>query len=178
MTIYIRDHQEEKRKNLGGEGDNVTCYFLLVTCYYRMNHFHNAKIIATMGPAIDKETVLSKVINHIDCFRINLSHGDEEVKKRYVDIINKLDNSKSVLLDTRGPEIRTKNKFEIECKLGKTMYLKYAEFFKEEEDTIFVDYANLENIPNGTIISFDMDEVIVEVVQALKNEGFEIKVIR
>lgn len=143
-----------------------------------MNHFHNAKIIATMGPAIDKETVLSKVIQNIDVFRINLSHGDEEVKKRYVDIINKLDNSKSILLDTKGPEIRTKNKFEIEYTVGSTVFLKYAEFFKEEENTIFIDYVNLENIPLGTHISFDMDQVVIEITNIIKNgNGFEAKVI-
>jgi pyruvate kinase len=52
----------------------------------------------------------------IDTFKINLSHGDEDVKKRYVEIIHKLDNGKSILLDTTGPEIRTKNKYPITLK--------------------------------------------------------------
>jgi pyruvate kinase len=57
--------------------------------------------------------VLSKVINNIDAFRMNLSHGDEDTKRRYIDIIHKLDSSKTIILDTRGPEIRTKNKDEL-----------------------------------------------------------------
>lgn len=66
-----------------------------------MNHFHNVKLIATIGPSIDKETILAKIINNIDVFRINLSHGDEDVKKKYIDMVVKLDSSKTILLDTK-----------------------------------------------------------------------------
>jgi pyruvate kinase len=52
-------------------------------------------------------------VNNIDVFRINLSHGDEETKRKYIDIILKLDSSKTVMLDLRGPEIRTKNKEDL-----------------------------------------------------------------
>jgi hypothetical protein len=55
--------------------------------------------------------------------------------------------------------------------------LKYAEFFKEEDSTIFIDYANLENIPVGTHISFDMDEVVIEITKARKDEGFDATVV-
>ena len=38
-----------------------------------MNNFHFAKIIAGVGPTLAKETVLSKVINMVDIFRLTLS---------------------------------------------------------------------------------------------------------
>jgi len=81
-----------------------------------MNNFHNAKIIATIGPAIDKETVLAKIVNQIDIFRINLSHGDDDMRKKYVDMVVKLDSSKSIMLDMKGPEIRTRNRDETKFK--------------------------------------------------------------
>lgn len=131
-----------------------------------MNHFHNAKIIATIGPAIDKETVLSKVINQIDVFRINLSHGDEETKKKYIDTILKLDSSKTVMLDTRGPEIRTRNKDEMTLKKNQKITVAFAEFFKQETWTLFIDYPNIHRIESGTIMSIDNDAVKIEVLSS------------
>lgn len=66
-----------------------------------MNNFHFAKIIAGVGPTLAKETVLSKVINMVDCFRISLSGGFDDNNKKYIDTIMKLDNSKTVMLEMR-----------------------------------------------------------------------------
>lgn len=144
-----------------------------------MYHTHQCKVIATMWPAIDKETVLAKVINMIDTFKINLSHGDEDVKKRYVEIIHKLDNGKSILLDTTGPEIRTKNKYPITLKKWQKIPLTYAEFFKEETNQILIDYANLEDMKEGTIIIFDMNQVVIEITKAAKkDDSAECKVVQ
>ena len=128
-----------------------------------MTHFHNAKIVATMWPAIDKETVLSKVVNNIDVFRINLSHGDEETKRKYIDIILKLDSSKTIILDMRWPEIRTKNKDMIKLKKGQTITIGYSEYFQDEEDQLLIDYPNPHRIPVGTIMSIDNDKVKIEI---------------
>lgn len=137
-----------------------------------MSHFHNAKIIATMGPAIDKETVLSKVVNDIDVFRINLSHGDEETKRKYIDIILKLDSSKSVMLDLRGPEIRTKNKFPITLSKWEKIQIHYSQQFQESSDHLLIDYPNLHRIPLGTIMSIDNDQAKIEVT-AILDSGIE-----
>lgn len=120
-----------------------------------------------MGPAIDKETVLSKVINNIDVFRINLSHGDEETKRKYIDTILKLDSSKTIMLDTRGPEIRTRNKDENIFKKNQILTIKYAEFFKhaDDDDTLFIDYPNMYRIEPGTIMSLDNDTVKITITE-------------
>jgi pyruvate kinase len=66
-----------------------------------MNNFHFAKIIAGVGPTLAKETVLSKIINMVDAFRITLSQGFDDNNKKYIDTIMKLDNSKTVMLEMR-----------------------------------------------------------------------------
>jgi len=48
-----------------------------------------------------KETVLSKVINMVDVFRISLSGGFDDNNKKYIDTIMKLDNSKTIMMETR-----------------------------------------------------------------------------
>ena len=52
-----------------------------------MNNFHFSKIIAGVGPTLAKETVLSKVINMVDVFRISLSGGFDDNNKKYIDTI-------------------------------------------------------------------------------------------
>jgi len=130
-----------------------------------MNHFHNAKIIATMWPAVDKETVLSKVINNIDVFRINLSYWDEEMKRKYINTILKLDSSKTIMLDTKWPEIRTRNKDEIIFKKKELITIQYAEFFKysEDENVLYIDYPNMYRIEAWTIMSIDSDRVKITI---------------
>ncbi len=128
-----------------------------------MNHFHNAKIIATMWPSIDKETILAKIINNIDVFRINLSHGDEEAKKKYIDMILKLDSSKTIMLDTKGPEVRVRNKDEVTLKKNQKIKVCYAEFFKQQDGVLFIDYPNIHTITKGAVMSIDNDAVKVQI---------------
>lgn len=128
-----------------------------------MNTFHSSKIIATMWPSLDKETVLSKIINNVDTFRINLTHGDEETKKKYIGMILKLDSSKTIMLDTRGPEVRTRNKEELVLKKGQEIGIEHAEFFKDSYDTLYLDYNQVESIPEGTVITIDNETVAIQV---------------
>jgi len=118
------------------------------------------------------------VINNIDTFRINLSHGDEETKKKYINMIVKLDSSKTIMLDTRGPEVRTRNKEELILKKGQEVPIEHAEFFKDDYETLYIDYALTHEIPEGTIIDIDNGTILIEVknkkgklVGKVKKEG-------
>lgn len=70
------------------------------------------KIVCTMGPATDKEEVLLELIrNGMNVARFNFSHGSHEEQKRRMDCLKKLRREcakpVAILLDTKGPEIRT-----------------------------------------------------------------------
>lgn len=72
------------------------------------------KIICTLGPATDDENVMRELIlNGMAVARMNMSHGTHEDHKKRADVVKKLraelDVPVALLLDTRGPEIRTKN---------------------------------------------------------------------
>ena len=72
------------------------------------------KIICTLGPATDNEEILRELIlNGMDVARINMSHQTHESHKVRIDPVKKirreLDKPVAVLLDTKGPEIRTGN---------------------------------------------------------------------
>ena len=82
-----------------------------------MNNFRFAKIVAGVSPTLAKETVLSKIINMVDVFRITLSKGYDDNNKKYIDTLMKLDNSKTIILETRGIDIRVKNTANIPVKV-------------------------------------------------------------
>ncbi|MGN0375594.1 MAG: pyruvate kinase, partial [Butyrivibrio sp.] len=72
------------------------------------------KIICTMGPAVDDEIKLSKLITAgMDCARFNFSHGTHEEQKVRMDRVRKVSSELNmpvaILLDTKGPEIRLKD---------------------------------------------------------------------
>lgn len=74
------------------------------------------KIICTLGPAVDDEKTLRELmVNGMDAARINFSHGSHEEHKQRVERFKKVRDSLKLpiplLLDTKGPEIRT-GKFE------------------------------------------------------------------
>ena len=81
-----------------------------------MNNFRFTKIIAGVGPTLAKETILSKIVNMVDAFTITLSMGFDDNNKKYIDTIMKLDNSKTIILETKGKEVRVKNTSNIPVK--------------------------------------------------------------
>lgn len=70
------------------------------------------KIICTMGPNTDDEEMMRKLVKAgMDVARFNFSHGDHEEQKTRMDLLKKVRKELklpiAILLDTKGPEIRT-----------------------------------------------------------------------
>ncbi|EAH5438206.1 pyruvate kinase [Campylobacter jejuni] len=79
------------------------------------------KIVATVGPASEKEEILRQmIINGVNVFRLNFSHGTHEYHKKNLDSIRKVAKELhiriGILQDISGPKIRTgelKEPFEL-----------------------------------------------------------------
>ena len=74
------------------------------------------KMICTVGPASETEEILEQIINAgMNASRHNFSHGDHEEHKGRIELVRKvakkLNKQVAIVLDTKGPEIRT-GKFE------------------------------------------------------------------
>ena len=72
------------------------------------------KIVCTLGPATDNEDVLRKLmLAGMNVARLNFSHGTHEEQKKRMDMVKKLRAELglpiAILLDTKGPEIRTRD---------------------------------------------------------------------
>ena len=70
------------------------------------------KIICTIGPTSEDEKILRQLISSgLNVTRLNFSHGDYKEHKKRIDTIKKvrteMDLPIGIILDTKGPEIRT-----------------------------------------------------------------------
>lgn len=80
------------------------------------------KIVCTIGPASESREVFKElVLNGLNVARLNFSHGDHEEHKARIEMIKsvreELDVPVAILLDTKGPEIRTRDFKEKEVHL-------------------------------------------------------------
>ena len=74
--------------------------------------YKHTKIVCTMGPACDNDETLREMIKAgMNVARFNFSHGSYEEHhgriERVKRIAEELDTPVGILLDTKGPEIRT-----------------------------------------------------------------------
>ena len=87
------------------------------------------KVVCTMGPNTNDRELMRKLIqNGMDVARFNFSHGDYAEHKGRMDMLKQLreeeHSNTAILLDTKGPEIRTGL-----LKAGKKVTLKEGEQF-------------------------------------------------
>ena len=145
------------------------------------------KIICTLGPAIDNEEMLCKMFEKgMNVARLNFSHGTHEKAREQIKTIRKAAKKANkhiaIMLDTKGPEIRT-GKFENDgvyyhendiVKLVKEECLGNKERFHITCNELFDDVKANDNllIDDGkitlTVIEVSSDEITCQ----FKNGGY------
>ncbi|MCR5216155.1 MAG: pyruvate kinase [Lachnospiraceae bacterium] len=142
------------------------------------------KIICTMGPNTnDREVMKQLALNGMDIARFNFSHGDHEEQKGRVDLLKSVREEIglpiAMLLDTKGPEIRTgamKEDKKVTLVAGNTFTLTTREVFGD--DTIAqITYTDLPKdvVPGSTIL---IDDGLIELrVQSIQGEDIICEII-
>ena len=129
------------------------------------------KIICTMGPNADnRETLKALVENGMDIARFNFSHGDHEEQQARFDLLKSVrDEMKkpiAILLDTKGPEIRTgllENGGKVVLKEGEEFILTSKEI-KGNEKMVYQTYSQLaKDVKPGNTILIDDGLIGLEV---------------
>ena len=143
-----------------------------------MNNFRFTKIVASVSPILAKETVLSKIINMVDAFTITLSRGFDDNNKKYIDTLMKLDNSKTVILETKGNEVRIKNIWNFAIKEWQKVVVEYSEYTQENQNKIYIDYPNMNQISIGSEIQFVQSWVVLKVEKYLEEDSVECSVVK
>ena len=153
------------------------------------------KIVCTMGPKCWDEESISKLIDAgMGVARFNFSHGDHEghgeVLHRLRTVIKKKGSNTAVLLDTKGPEVRTamlKDHQPIELEAGQDIivyaagpeeYLTWEGYKTPEETKIGCSYAKLcQSVKPGNRLLFADGSVVIEVVEILDEKNLKGKVL-
>ncbi len=140
------------------------------------------KIVCTLGPACDDRSVFENMVkNGLNVARLNFSHGSHEEHLKRIEMIKSvredLDIPVAILLDTKGPEIRTGNFAmpEVHLKEGQEFTLLCDNSCKEclgDETKSYVSYEGLYNDvkPQDRIL---IDDGLVE-LEVLSIEGKDI----
>lgn len=141
------------------------------------------KIVCTLGPATKDEKVLRQLmLAGMDVARLNFSHGTHEEHKERIDMVKRLrtelDKPVAILLDTKGPEIRTRD-FEggrVEVVDGQIFTLTPRELLGDSS-VASITYKDLaKDVEVGTTILID-DGLIKMEVEAINDEDIRCRVI-
>ncbi len=135
------------------------------------------KIICTLGPAVDNPEILEQLmLAGMDVARINFSHGNYEEQQdrieRVKEVRKKVNKPISLLLDTKGPEIRI-GKFANDMIILKKgdIFTLVNENILGDEGKVSVTYKNLYNeVQIGTKILIN-DGTIETVVRKIENKN-------
>ncbi|PTI70760.1 pyruvate kinase [Staphylococcus succinus] len=136
------------------------------------------KIVCTIGPASESEEMLEKLIKAgMNVARLNFSQGDHAEHKARIDTIRevskKLGKTVAILLDTKGPEIRTHNMKDgvIELVKGSEVIVSMTEV-EGTTEKFSVTYDNLINdVEEGSYILLDDGLIELQVKKIDKANG-------
>ena len=146
------------------------------------------KIVCTIGPASESVDMLVNLINAgMNVYRLNFSHGDYEEHgariKNIREAVKITGKRVAILLDTKGPEIRT-NDMEngaITMKIGDSVRISMTEVLgtNEKFSITYPELINDVNVGSHILLDdglidlevTDIDRDANEIVTVVKNEG-------
>ena len=144
------------------------------------------KIVCTIGPASEDKVMLKKLVKAgMNVMRLNFSHGDYEEHSKKMQTMREvnaeLGTNVAILLDTKGPEIRTGDFVDgkTEFKKGQTSVI-CVEDIEGTSDRFTITYKSLyEDVKPGSVILVNdgQVELVVEkidgsnIICLCKNDG-------
>ncbi|MCA9497214.1 MAG: pyruvate kinase [Nanoarchaeota archaeon] len=132
----------------------------------------STKIIATLGPASDsKETIKKLYKAGMNIARLNFSHGDHNYFRKLIKNIRAVSNEIAILLDTKGPEIRSGEVEggQIELFDGQKLKLTSKKILGNKE-IITINYTKLNKLEIGNTIL--IDDGLIEAKIIAKEEDY------
>jgi pyruvate kinase len=131
------------------------------------------KIVCTIGPKSESKEMLTKLVNNgMNVMRLNFSHGDfEEHGGRIItirEICQETGKNVAILLDTKGPEIRTVklvNGNDVLLTAGQEFTLSTDQTIVGDNTIVAVTYENLTNdlsVGNTVLLDDGLIEMTVK----------------
>lgn len=149
-----------------------------------MSKNRSTKIVATLGPASSSPEMLEKLLRAgVNVFRLNFSHGAQEVHRATVTGIRaaaeRLGVPVGILQDLQGPKIRVTRfeRDEVELTVGQKFSITCADDSPGDETRVGVTYTNLVNdLKIGDELLLDDGRLELRVT-ALDGETIETEVV-
>ncbi len=133
-------------------------------------YYRHTKIIATIGPSTETHEKLSQLITSgVDVIRLNMAHGSSEwvttVVNRIREVSQKVQRHVAVMMDVKGPEIRTGALDEsMDLKTGDTFEF-YTATPNEGVRGVIVNYPGFPaDVKVGTTVLLDSGLIRLEVL--------------
>ncbi|KAK2194634.1 bifunctional Pyruvate kinase [Babesia duncani] len=137
-------------------------------------------IVCTMGPACgDVDTVVKMIDAGMNVCRFNFSHGDHAAHKKTLDIIHEAikrrpDANLGLMLDTKGPEIRTgflKDHTPIQLERGQKLKITTDYSFLGDNTRIACSYPLLAtSVHAGDVVLIADGSITCKVLEVLVDE--------
>ena len=136
------------------------------------------KIVCTIGPASESKELLGKLMDAgMNVARLNFSHGDHDEHLKRINTIREVASAKKktigILLDTKGPEIRTHSMENgvVDLVAGQNIDVSMNEVLGNKE-RFSISYDQLiDDVDKNDTILLDDGLVMLKVVGKSKEEG-------
>lgn len=137
------------------------------------------KIVCTIGPKTESEAMLAKMLDAgMNVMRLNFSHGDYEEHGRRISnlraVIAKTQHNAAILLDTKGPEIRTSKLAggqDVTLEAGQTFTFTTDASVIGDNQRVAVTYAGLtSDLSVGNRVLVDDGLIAMEVLKITDTE--------
>ncbi len=137
-----------------------------------VEYMRRTKIVCTLGPASNSKEMIKKlVLKGMDVARINFSHGTQAEHKKVITALKEvraeLKKPLGILLDTKGPEIRTGEMEKVTLESGQRVFLVKKK--EREGDIPIMPPFVVDQILVGDRVLFD--DGYIEGVIVRKEEG-------
>ena len=137
------------------------------------------KIVCTMGPATDDDDVLRQlIVNGMNVARFNFSHGSHEYHKKNIERVRAMSTELgipvAIMLDTKGPEIRTGELVDhkpVTLTAGEHVVVSTDTSVPGTSERFSLDYKNLPHeVEEGSVILIDDGLIGLQVESATDTE--------
>ncbi|SHI66012.1 pyruvate kinase [Arenibacter nanhaiticus] len=143
------------------------------------------KIVATLGPATSKKSVLKEMMQAgVDVFRINFSHADYKDVAERIQMIRELNEelgiNTSILADLQGPKLRVGVMAgEVVVAPGDEITFVTGKPFEGTAEKVYMNYTNFpQDVQAGERILLDDGKLMFEVLSTNKKDQVKAKVIQ
>lgn len=137
-----------------------------------MNKCKKTKIVATLGPtSANIETLTGMIEAGVDVVRLNFSHGTHESHHSAIELVRSLKDrnelSPAVMLDTKGPEIRT-HKFKqelVKIEKNSTVRISMSEVLGDEKIFSITHSGLFDDVKIGDLIRLDDGKLGLQIIE-------------